>query len=292
MQFIVITGMSGAGKSTSIHAMEDIGVYCVDNLPPELMQQLFEICAKQSKDEGERIAIVADVRSLTMFGDKPGDMLDTLGNSDVRMIFLDASDEEIINRYKMTRRRHPLLGDEDCGSLAEAIAKERELLAPLKSRADFVVDSSLLSSTQLRSRIQELFAQNSGEKLVVNVTSFGFKYGMPTDVDLVFDVRCLPNPFYEAELKEQTGLDAGVRDFVMDSPLTEGFLKRVFDFLDYMLPLYCNEEHKSQLGIAVGCTGGKHRSVAMAQAIHEHIAAAGYLTVVNHRDIQRKKFNY
>ncbi len=292
MQFIVITGMSGAGKSTCIHAMEDIGVYCVDNLPPELMQQLFEICTQQNREEGDRIAIVADVRSLTMFGDKSASMLELLGNSDVRMVFLDASDEEIINRYKMTRRRHPLLGEGDCGSLAEAIAKERQLMEPLKSRADFVLDSSLLSATQLRSRIQELFAQTSGEKLVVNVTSFGFKYGMPTDVDLVFDVRCLPNPFYEAELKELTGLDAPVRNFVMDSPLTEGFLKLVFDFLDYMLPLYCNEEHKSQLGIAIGCTGGKHRSVAMAQAIHEHIASSGYLTMVNHRDIQRKKFNY
>ncbi len=291
MQFIMITGMSGAGKSIAVHALEDMGVYCVDNLPPELLQQLFEICARQSGKDGERIAIVADVRSLSWFASNSQDMLSALQSSDLRMIFLDASDEEIINRYKMTRRRHPLLGEE-CGSLAEAIQRERELLSGLKSRADYVVDTSLLSTAQLRSRIQELFAQNSGEKLVVNVTSFGFKYGMPTDADLVFDVRCLPNPFYEEKLKELSGLDEPVCNFVLDSPLTEGFLQRITDFLDYMLPLYCNEEHKSQLGIAIGCTGGRHRSVAIAQELYEHISKAGYLAVISHRDIQRKKFNH
>lgn len=291
MQFIMITGMSGAGKSIAVHALEDMGVYCVDNLPPELLQQLFEICARQSGKDGERIAIVADVRSLSWFASNSQDMLSALQSSDLRMIFLDASDEEIINRYKMTRRRHPLLGEE-CGSLTEAIQRERELLSGLKSRADYVVDTSLLSTAQLRSRIQELFAQNSGEKLVVNVTSFGFKYGMPTDADLVFDVRCLPNPFYEEKLKELSGLDEPVRNFVLDSPLTEGFLQRITDFLDYMLPLYCNEEHKSQLGIAIGCTGGRHRSVAIAQELYEHISKTGYLAVISHRDIQRKKFNH
>lgn len=291
MQFIVITGMSGAGKSIAIHALEDLGVYCIDNLPPELMQQLFEICSRQSNTDGERIAIVVDVRSLTWFSSNSQDILSGMEQSDVRMIFLDSSDEEIVNRYKMTRRRHPLLS-EGCTSLAEAIEQERKLLTPLKARADYTVDTSLLSTAQLRNRIQELFVQNSGEKLVVNCTSFGFKYGMPTDADLVFDVRCLPNPYYVDELKELTGLDAPVRDFVMDSPLTEGFLKRIFDFLDYMLPLYCNEEHKSQLGINIGCTGGKHRSVAIAQAVYEHIRENGYLAVVNHRDIQRKKFNH
>jgi UPF0042 nucleotide-binding protein len=291
MQFIVITGLSGAGKSIATNALEDLGVYCVDNLPPKLLHQLMEICSKDTSKDDERIAVVADIRSFSWFSENSQDMLKDLSGGDVRMIFLDASDEEIINRYKMTRRRHPLLGEE-CSSLAEAIQKERELLAPLKAQADFVVDTSLLSTAQLRSRVQELFMQSSGEKLVVNVTSFGFKYGMPTDADLVFDVRCLQNPFYIPELKELTGLDAPVRDFVMDSPMTEGFLKRVFDFLDYMLPLYCDQEHKSQLGIAIGCTGGKHRSVAMTQAIYEHISQAGYLAVVNHRDIQRKKFNH
>lgn len=291
MQFIVITGMSGAGKSSAIRALEDLGIYCIDNLPLEMMDQLFEICSKQSAKDGGRIAIVADVRSLSWFSANSQDLLRSMENNHVHMIFLDSSDEEIINRYKMTRRRHPLLGEE-AGSLAEAIAKERELLAPLKSNADFVVDTSLLSSVQLRSRIQELFAENSGEKLVVNCSSFGFKYGVPTDADLVFDVRCLPNPFYVPELREQTGLDEAVRDYVMDSPMTEGFLTRIYDFLDYMLPLYSNEEHKSQLGIAIGCTGGKHRSVAIAQAVHQHIREAGYLTVVNHRDIEKKKFNH
>ena len=291
MQFIVITGMSGAGKSSAIRALEDLGIYCIDNLPLEMMDQLFEICSKQSVKDGGRIAIVADVRSLSWFSANSQDLLRSMENNHVHMIFLDSSDEEIINRYKMTRRRHPLLGDE-AGSLAEAIAKERALLAPLKSSADFVLDTSLLSSVQLRSRIQELFAENSGEKLVVNCSSFGFKYGVPTDADLVFDVRCLPNPFYVPELREQTGLDEAVRDYVMDSPMTEGFLTRIYDFLDYMLPLYSNEEHKSQLGIAIGCTGGKHRSVAIAQAVYQHIREAGYLTVVNHRDIEKKKFNH
>ncbi len=291
MKYIVVTGMAGAGKTTSLRAMEDIGIYCVDNLPPQLMPQLFDIHKNQIADENDRIAVVADVRSLTMFGTKPVDMLEFVDNRDIYMVFLDASDEEIINRYKMTRRRHPLLG-EGCTSLAEAIELDRELMAPLRERADFVIDTSLLSTAQLRNHIQEIFTRTDGDKIVVNVSSFGFKYGAPTDADLVFDVRCLPNPHYIDELREQTGLDAGVRDYVMDSPLTEGFLQKTFEFLDYMLPLYCNEEHKSQIGIAVGCTGGKHRSVAMAQAIYEHITAAGYLTVVYHRDIQKKKFNY
>ena len=156
MQFIVITGMSGAGKSNAIHALEDLGVYCIDNLPPELMHQLFEICARQSGKDGERIAIVADVRSLSWFSANSQDLLSSMEQNEVQMIFLDSSDEEIINRYKMTRRRHPLLG-EGANSLAEAIQRERELLAPLKGRADFIVDTSLLSAAQLSSRVQELF---------------------------------------------------------------------------------------------------------------------------------------
>jgi len=291
MQYIVLTGMSGAGKSTAVNALEDLGIYCVDNLPPELFGSFFEICAQQLDQYGERIAVVADVRSLSWFSYDAKKLLSSLEGNDVTLVYLDADDSEIINRYKMTRRRHPLMGEEGV-SLAEAIAKERSLLEPLKDHADIVLDSSLLSTAQLRNRFQEYFAQTSGEKLVVNVSSFGFKYGMPTDADMVFDVRCLPNPFYQPELRELTGLDAPVRDFVMDSPLTEGFMKRILDYLDYMLPLYCNEEHKSQLGIAIGCTGGKHRSVAVTQAIYEHIAKAGYPVVVNHRDIQRKKFNH
>lgn len=291
MQFIVLTGMSGAGKSIALNALEDLGLYCVDNLPPELLHQLFEICGRNTNKDGDRIVVVLDVRCLNWFSSNSQNLLSAMDRNDVKILFLDCSDEEIINRYKMTRRRHPLLGDECC-SLAEAIEKERVLLEPLRSRADYIVDTSLLSTVQLRTQIQEFFAQHNGEKLAINISSFGFKYGIPTDADLVFDVRCLPNPFYDKNLRELTGLDEGVRDFVLNSEMTKGFLERIFDFLDYMLPLYCNEEHKSQLSIAIGCTGGKHRSVAIAQEIYKHISNAGYLSVIHHRDFQRSKFNH
>ncbi len=291
MQFIIVTGMSGAGKSIAIRALEDMGIYCVDNLPPELLCQMFEICTQQPNNEGDRIAVVADIRSLGRFSFKLQSVLTKLQSNAAKIVFLDACDEEIINRYKMTRRRHPLLG-EGCNSLSEAIAQERSQLSELKNRADFVIDTSLLSTQQLRCQMQELFTQSQKDTLVVHCMSFGFKYGVPTDADLMFDVRCLPNPFYKEELREHTGLDKPVRDFVMDSPETQGMLRRLYSFLDYMLPLYCNEEQKSQLGIAIGCTGGRHRSVAVAQALAEHIEQLGYVTMVNHRDIERKKFNH
>ena len=290
MQFIIVTGMSGAGKSTAIHTLEDMGIYCIDNLPPQLLCQLLDNCSNLQDDE-DRIAVVVDVRSFTWFSSNSQDFISTIKNNRVKTLFLNASNEEIINRYKMTRRRHPLLG-EGCTSLLEAIGAEREILSDLKSNADYVVDTSLLSTQQLRCRIQELFAQTEEEKLVINCMSFGFKYGVPTDTDLMFDVRCLPNPFYIENLRDKSGLDSQVRDYVMDSDLTQGFLTRLYDFLDYMLPLYRNEEHKSQLGIAIGCTGGRHRSVAVAEAVYQHILKSGYLAVVSHRDIDRKKYNH
>lgn len=290
MECIVITGLSGSGKSIAIHALEDIGVYCIDNLPPQLLQKLLEFF-RQSKQTGERVAVVADARSVALFSSDWDALLPDPSEEELQLIFLDASTEEIINRYKMTRRRHPLLG-EDCATLTEAIEKERRLLAPLRERANLVLDTSLLSSSQLRRRIQELFVESSGEELVVNCSSFGFKYGVPSDADLVFDVRCLPNPFYQSNLKELCGLDEPVQRFVLDNPMTQGLLQRLYDLLDYMLPLYRDQEHKSQLGIAIGCTGGRHRSVALCQALYEHLKKQGYAAVLSHRDIQRQKFNH
>ena len=289
MQFIIITGMSGAGKSVALNSLEDIGVYCVDNIPPHLFLSLSQLCDSQEDDE--KIALVADVRSLKRFPSASGSILEfRRSNPNCKVVFLDASTDEIINRYKMTRRRHPLL--EECSSLKEAIEEERRILAKTKAIADIVVDTSLLSSQQLKQKLQSLFSKTAAESLLVSCVSFGFKYGVPSDADLVFDVRCLPNPFYEEALHPLSGLDLPVQQYVLSSDKTQGFFTRLLDLIDYMLPLYQKDESKSQLTIAIGCTGGRHRSVTIAEQLYHHLEKNHYHAVINHRDIDRKKFNH
>ena len=285
MEFIIISGLSGAGKSRAASIMEDMGFFCVDNLPAPLIPKFAEL-GMGGNGEYDRVALVTDVRGGTNF-DGLFQALDGLKSMKCgyRIVFMEASDPVIIRRYKETRRNHPLA--EECGSLEEAIALERNMLAPLKERADWVIDTSNLSTRALRGELLRLFSQGTAERsMEVRVMSFGFKHGIPAEADLVFDVRFLPNPYYVAELRPLTGLDAGVRDYALSSPQSQEFLKKLTDFVTYLLPRYL-EEGKAALVIAVGCTGGHHRSVAVAHALAETIRGLNYPVTESHRDMGR-----
>ncbi|MFR2562780.1 MAG: RNase adapter RapZ, partial [Anaeromassilibacillus sp.] len=274
MEFLIVTGLSGAGKSRTVDALEDIGFYCVDNIPPKLIPTFYDLCAKAG-NTFSRVAVVTDIRGGDMFSSL-FETLDDLKNEDkhYRILFLDANDYVLINRFKETRRKHPL-AENNLGSLEQAVKLEREILRPVREKADYIIDTSFLSPAQLKERISNLFLGDSSQALMVHCVSFGFKYGIPTEADLVFDVRCLPNPFYIEELKHLTGLDEPVYSYVMKWEQTKGVVQRLISLIDYMLPLYC-DEGKSQLGIAIGCTGGKHRSVAMAQLLYDPLLENGH----------------
>ena len=283
MAFIVITGVSGAGKTRAINALEDIGFYCVDNMPPSLIPKFAELCT-QTEKKISNIAIVTDVRGGLLFN-KLFESLDELKKQggEYKILFLDCDDQALIRRFKETRRIHPL--SQDGTSISDAIKMERAVLKPAREMADYVIDTTNLSPAQLKQRITVLFQGNNKAGIIVNCMSFGFKYGVPTEADLVFDVRCLPNPFYVDELKHLTGLDEPVRRYVLMAQETQGLIKRLFELIDYLYPLYC-KEGKSQLVIAVGCTGGKHRSVVLTEALYRHFTENGIRATVNHRDIQ------
>lgn len=285
MEILIISGLSGGGKSKAASFLEDMGFYIVDNMPAAMILKFAEFCAG-GNGRYSRVALVYDVRTASSFTELFV-VLDKLKAMDgvCRMLFLEASPEIIIKRYKETRRRHPL-GDQT-DSLEEAVNKERELMAPVRERADFVIDTSRTSTAQLRGELLRLF-DTTGEKggMTVNVTSFGFKHGLPLEADLVIDVRFMPNPFYIEELRPQTGLDQPVSDYVFSFPQTKEFLKKLEDLLSFTLPLYA-EEGKTTLTIAVGCTGGHHRSVAVTHALTEYIRSLGYQVSENHRDMNR-----
>ena len=286
MEILIISGLSGGGKSKAASFLEDIGFYIVDNMPAAMILKFAEFCAS-GNGRYDRVALVYDVRTADSFTEL-FDVLDTLKTMEsvCRMLFLEAAPEVIIKRYKETRRKHPL--SDQVGSLAEAVKKETEMMAPVRQRADFVIDTSRLSTAQLRGELLKRFGDEEGQKggITVSVTSFGFKYGLPLEADLVFDVRFMPNPFYIDELRHQTGLDAPVADYVMNFQQTKDYLKRLEDLLAFSLPLYA-EEGKTSLTIAVGCTGGHHRSVAVTHALTEYIQSLGYQVTENHRDINR-----
>lgn len=285
MEFVIVTGMSGAGKTRAMHAMEDIGFFCVDNLPPELIPIFYELCIKSDEMQG-KVAVVTDTRGGELFKSFFS-AVETLKKEQkpFKILFLDAKNATLVNRFKETRRRHPLVDDLN-GSLDEAVRLERDMLKPVKENSDYVIDTTSVSPAQLKKRIAELFLNEISDTLKVHCISFGFKHGMPLESDLVFDVRCLPNPFYDEELRPLTGLDEPVRDFVMEKEETKGFATRFVDMVDYLLPLYGNEG-KSQLIISVGCTGGHHRSVALAQYMCEHLREIGVKASVTHRDINK-----
>ena len=285
MELVIVTGLSGAGKSRTVDALEDIGFYCVDNVPPMLISKFTQLCMQSQ--EFTRVAIVTDLRGGDLFI-KLFDELDELTNQNIKfkLLFLDCSDQVLMRRFKETRRRHPLCSISD-DSVETAVKSERKLLEPARARANYIVDTTHLSPAQLKSRISEMFLENKLGAMLVNCVSFGFKYGYPVDADIVIDVRCLPNPFYVPELKELTGLDEQVRDYVMSTPQAQGLMDRVISLIDYTIPLYVSEG-KSQLVVAFGCTGGKHRSITFAELVHKHLKENNNYVKVSHRDITKR----
>ena len=286
MQLVIVTGMSGAGKSRVIDTLEDIGFFCVDNMTPKLIPTFVQLL-EESAEVHEKVAIVADIRLGGSFSHL-FHALEELKqmHCDYKILFIDADNEVIIRRYQETRRKHPLSHDDSVQELQDIIVKEREILKNARDIADYVIDTSLLTTSQLKERVAKLFLDDVSNTLKINVNSFGFKYGTPKDSDLVFDVRCLPNPFYVPELKHHTGLEASVRDYVMGFEQAQGLVPKLLDLVNYLVPLY-REEGKSQLTISVGCTGGRHRSVVFAELVYNSIKEKGYNASVYHRDINR-----
>ncbi len=285
MNFVILTGLSGAGKTQALHAMEDLGFYCVDNIPPMLLATFYDLCEKSADNRMKKVAVVADVRG--------GENFDTLlseinkiklESKRIKILFLDAKTDVLLTRYKETRRKHPLAANFACGSTEEAVKLETELLKRIKSISDYVIDTSYMDMKQLKERVITMFSEDSGDGLLITCMSFGFKYGTPLEADLVFDVRCLPNPYYISELKKLTGLDEAVREYVLKYEETQEFIDKLIAFLDYAVPLY-RKEGKSELVIAIGCTGGKHRSVTIARLLTSHFIEEGQKSAIHHRDI-------
>ncbi len=282
-ELVIITGLSGAGKSTAIGFMEDIGYYCIDNMPPELLSTFIDLISKQ-KDN--KIAIVMDIRSTENFNGVI-EILDNLENYgyDVKIVYLDIKTHIALKRYKLTRRKHPY-ADRFNGDISKALAYEREIMTPLRSRADFVIDSSDLTGNQLRTRLTQILVGDDKDIMNIHVESFGFKHGIPNEADFVIDVRCLPNPYWVENLRNKTGLDKEVRDYVFSFSESTELLNKLVELLDFLNPLYI-KEGKSQIVFAIGCTGGNHRSVAIAEALKEHFEKKWDNVSVNHRDISR-----
>ena len=287
MEFVIISGMSGAGKTSALHIMEDIGYYCVDNIPTSLLQTLYKLCKDSSDKAMKRVAVVVDVRGNGDYEVMYDDLENFKKNNEgVSILYIDAKVDSLIVRYKETRRRHPLTERLKDGSVAAAVKEEQRLLVPVKTLADYSIDTTFMSIKQLRERIISMFLENSSNSIMITFMSFGFKYGIPLESDLIIDVRCLPNPFYIAELKEHTGLEKCIQDYVLDSEETQEFVKRLIDWLDYSLPLYL-KEGKSELVVGIGCTGGKHRSVTIAGLLDNYFMEKGYKCIVHHRDVKK-----
>ena len=285
MRFVIVTGMSGAGKLTAQKMLEDLGYYCVDNLPVPLISKFVELILEPNR-EITKVVLGIDVRADQSF-DEVQEALDELKrkNFPFEILFMDSSDETLLKRYKESRRMHPLaLG----GRVEEGINREREILKKIKSESDYVIDTSRLLTRELKVELENIFVKNENyNSLMVNIVSFGFKHGLPSDVDLVFDVRFLPNPFYIEELKSKTGNDKEVRDYVMSFEEGKVFLEKLRDMLLFLIPNYV-KEGKNQLVIGIGCTGGHHRSVTLANELYEQLKDQGTFGLrIEHRDIKR-----
>ncbi len=282
MRFVIITGMSGAGKTQVMHFMEDIGYYCIDNMPPIFISTFARACYNEKNLQN--VAIVTDIRSGDMFDDIEKE-LEALRAEDFpfEVLFLEATESVIIKRYKETRRSHPMSVD---GRIADGIEREQTKLRGLRQRADHIIDTSNLLTRQLKKIVTDLFGDGDRDYFMVECRSFGYKFGIPTDADLVFDVRFLPNPFYIENLKQHNGLEAPVRDYVMDFPQSLKFLDMLYEMISTLLPHYI-DEGKTQLVICIGCTGGHHRSVTITEALAKLLTQNGTKVTVTHRDIER-----
>ncbi len=288
IQLVIITGMSGAGKTVAIQSFEDLGFFCVDNLPPTLLPKFLELM-KESGNKMNKVALVMDLRGREFF-ESLFEALDNMSETTwvtPQILFLDAKDSVLVTRYKETRRSHPLAPS---GLPLEGIGMERELLEELKGRAQLIYETSELKPRELREKILTQFSSQASQVFTVNVMSFGFKYGVPIDADLVFDVRFLPNPHYIDHMRPKTGLEEEVSSYVLKWTETQKFIEKVVDLLSFMLPQY-KREGKSQLVIAIGCTGGQHRSVTLAEYLGHHFQNE-YKTHISHRDIERRKENH
>lgn len=286
MRFIIITGLSGAGKSQAVKFLEDLGFFCVDNLPPALILKFAEICS-QSRGSIDKIAIVTDIRGGKFF-DQLQSSLDELQKEGFNydILFLEASDETLIKRFKTSRRMHPLAID---GRVIRGINAERRKLEEIKAKATYIIDTTNMSTSQLKQEIIHLFVEGGKtERLMVNVISFGFKYGIPLDADLVFDVRFLPNPYYIESLKKLSGNDDEVREYVMKWPEAVVFMSKLIDMTEFLIPYYI-KEGKTQLVVAVGCTGGRHRSVTIANLLSLKLKEKEHRVIVEHRDIDEEE---
>lgn len=286
LELVIITGMSGAGKTVVLQTFEDLGYFCVDNMPPSLLPKFWELVKESGKIS--RVCLVIDLRSRAFFDE----IMSAIGHLDntsfitTKTIFLDASDEVLVSRYKETRRNHPLA--QSSGTVLEGIKKERGLLKNIRNRAQVVIDTSKTTTRQLREEILKLFKDEDQTFFHIEMVSFGFKYSAPIDADIVMDVRFLPNPHYIDELRPLTGLDKPVYDYVMQQPETETFYRKFTDLLDYIMPGY-KKEGKTSVTVAIGCTGGQHRSVALSERIAGHLRNDGYTVNVSHRDKNKRK---
>jgi RNase adapter protein RapZ len=284
-QVVILTGVSGSGKSTALRALEDAGFYCVDNLPVVILDKLMELSG-HTAGEVSRIALVVDAREGRFLADAPRVIHELRQKgADVEVIFLDAADDALVRRYSETRRRHPLSGDG--GTVMDGVAAERRAMADLKAIADEVIDTTTLNVHELKRLVTRRFGGGEGAKLGVTVVSFGYRFGIPTHADLVLDVRFLPNPFFVQELKPFPGTDPRVAEYVLGQADAKAFLERLVDLCGFLLPRY-RSEGKSYLTIAIGCTGGKHRSVAMAAALAERLEGAGQPVRLWHRDVEKE----
>lgn len=283
MRFVVVTGMSGGGKSTALRMLEDAGFYCVDNLPVPLIEKFVELIAAPG-GEVSKVALGLDVRADQAFDDVRK-ILEKLKENGYKfeILFMEANDRTLLKRYKETRRMHPLSPD---GRIEDGIRKERDILSNIRIKSDYVIDTSSLLTRELKEELDRIFVQNKEyNNLMVRILSFGFKHGIPADADLVFDVRFLPNPFYIDDLKHKTGNDAEVQDYVMSFPEAHIFIEKLTDMIEFLIPNYI-KEGKYQLVIGIGCTGGKHRSVTLANKLHERMKGkGGYGINISHRDL-------
>jgi len=286
MKLLIITGMSGAGKSQTLNIMEDLGYFCVDNLPPKLLTTFVDLMQSRSDAAVTKLAVVIDIRGGEFFDDIYEVLLEVGKVTQYDVLFLDASDEVLLLRYKETRRLHPLAR---YGSLREGITRERQLLEHLKQTANHIIDTSRLHISELRQKLLERYLEGRiNDSFPVRIISFGYKWGIPEDADLVFDVRCIKNPFYLDRLRMHTGRDKEVIDYIMSFPQSQELISHISNMLGFLLPLYV-AEGKNELVVAIGCTGGMHRSVAIADKIAAGVDKLGYPVMVTHRDMQREQ---